>query len=85
MEQATIRVRVRCFSHLRYELGTDAFDLDLPAGCTLGEASRRILEKAKGKLEGMPFRMALNGAFAEGSAKVAEGDELALIPPVQGG
>ncbi|HHN74417.1 MAG TPA: MoaD/ThiS family protein [Acidobacteria bacterium] len=85
MEPTTIRVRVRCFSHLRYELGTDAFDLELPAGSTLGQASERILERAAGKLEGLPFRMALNGEFSEAGATLSAGDEVALIPPVQGG
>jgi molybdopterin synthase catalytic subunit len=36
-------------------------------------------------LERYPFAVAVNGQYASRDASLAEGDEVALIPPVSGG
>jgi molybdopterin synthase catalytic subunit len=81
----SIRVRVRCFSHVRAVLGRAEIDLDLPANSTAGDAAARVSEMGEGKLAGLPMKIALNHGFVEPDAPLADGDEIALIPPVQGG
>jgi len=40
---------------------------------------------AEGRLDSIPFRIALNKNFVSGDHPLNNDDELALIPPVQGG
>ena len=81
----TIRVRVLCFSHVRAVLGRDELDMELPAGSTAGDVAARVIEMGAEKLRGLPVKIALNESFVEPDTAVTDGDELALIPPVQGG
>lgn len=79
-------VRVLFFSLLRDLAGTDQLALDLPGPCTLGEAVDRLWERFpllaawNGRL-----LLAVNGEYADRASGLAEGDEVALMPPVQGG
>jgi MoaE-MoaD fusion protein len=81
-----IAVRARLFARLREQAGVETERLELPAGSTLAdvyEALRRThpaLETDRGAV-----RAALNQEFSDWSAKVADGDEVAFIPPVSGG
>jgi molybdopterin converting factor small subunit len=82
---ATIRVRVRFFSHVRHVLGSDGTSLDLPPGSTAGDAEARLRTLAGGRLERFVFRLAVNHEYVSAGHRLADGDELALIAPVQGG
>ena len=81
-----IAVRARLFARLREQAGVETEALELPAGSTLAdvyEALRRThpaLETDRGAV-----RAALNQEFSDWSTKVADGDEVAFIPPVSGG
>ena len=81
-----IAVRARLFARLREQAGTDTEMLELPAASTLAdvyEALRRghpALESDRSAL-----RVALNREFKDWGAQVADGDEVAFIPPVSGG
>lgn len=81
----TIRVTIRCFSRIRDVLDAAEVTLDLPPGTAAGEAARQVIAMGAGRLDGLPFRIALNQEFAVETDLLADGDELALIPPVQGG
>ncbi len=81
----TITIHVRCFSHVKQALQTDMLDLQLPAGATTAQAEQRLREMAGGQLDTVPFRIALNKNFINTEQALNENDELALIPPVQGG
>lgn len=81
----SIRVRVLCFSHVRAVLGRAELDLEMPAGSTAGDVRARIVGMGEGRLSGMPMKIACNRAFVDAETPLADGDELALIPPVQGG
>ncbi len=76
-----MHVRVRLFAVLRERAGAGEIELDLPAGAVVGDALARV----QGLTEGVPVVMAVNHEYADASAPLSSGDELALIPPVSGG
>jgi molybdopterin converting factor subunit 1 len=84
---AAMTVTVRLFAILRERAGRDAIEVSLPEGATVAEALDAIrTEGALGEVIGrLPVRMAVNREYAEPEARLAEGDELALVPPVSGG
>src|SRR5262249_57779125 len=82
----TMRVRVLFFGMLKEFVGRPAEECDLPEGSNLGavfeEYARRyprLQELAKSIV------MARNQEFAALSTNLAEGDEVAFLPPVSGG
>ena len=81
----TIRVTVRCFSRIRDVLDSAEVTLELSPGATAGEVARRVVLMGNGRLDGLPFRIAVNQEFATEADALSDGDEVALIPPVQGG
>jgi molybdopterin converting factor small subunit len=80
-----IRVTVRCFSHLRHELGTGEIALDLPAGSTTAEVEARVRERLGPALQRLSFRLAVNQELVDRPTALFAGDEVALLPPMQGG
>ncbi len=76
-----MRVTVRLFAGLRELAGTEALDLDLPAGSRVADvwAPLELGEEPEGLL------YAVNKDYAGSDRRLAEGDEVALIPPVSGG
>ena len=42
-------------------------------------------EKAKGKLDHVSLSVAINKQYTSNNAEIKDGDEVAFIPPVQGG
>jgi molybdopterin synthase catalytic subunit len=81
-----VHIRVRLFALQRQQLGRRELELELLDGASIEEAWRAlaaghpILEPARAAM-----RFARNGAYAEPGERLADGDELALIPPVAGG
>ena len=84
-DSATLTIRVLCFSHVRHVLQRDHVSLALPAGSTTDDALAAVKELAGGRLDALPMRVARNRAYVLAAEPLADGDELALIPPVQGG
>jgi molybdopterin synthase catalytic subunit len=81
-----IAVHVRLFARLREQAGTETERLELPSGSTLSgvyEALRRQHPALETDLKAV--RAALNQEFKDWSSEVADGDEVAFIPPVSGG
>lgn len=72
-------ITVKCFARYRALLGFS--DLSLPAVPTLGDllADPRLAALPKDAL------LAVNQSFADRSTVLADGDEVALMPPVSGG
>src|SRR5712692_6398712 len=81
-----IAVRTRLFARLREQAGTDAESLEVQAGSTVADvydALRKLHPALETNRESV--RAAVNQEFAEWDAVIANGDEVAFIPPVSGG
>ena len=76
-----VRVVVRLFAGLREQAGTGRRELELPAEATLAAVwpALELGDEPAGLL------YAVNRAYAERERPLADGDEVALIPPVSGG
>ena len=80
-----MKIALKCFSHVKYALKADQVDIELDEGATAAdlEASVRLL--AGSALDEVPLRVSVNRVFVDGEHVLQDGDEAALIPPVQGG
>jgi len=79
-------VNVLFFSVLRDLTHSAQLDLESPTGSSLGHAVA-LLSARYPSLAGWQGRLllAVNGEFANLSTPLNDGDEVALMPPVQGG
>jgi MoaE-MoaD fusion protein len=79
-------VRVLYFAVVRQKLGCDSEDIELPAGATAGALLAALTERhpALGGLRAA-LKVAVNEEFAPLDRVLADGDVVALIPPVAGG
>jgi MoaE-MoaD fusion protein len=76
-----VRVVVRLFAGLRERAGSGERELDLPSGATVADvwSALALGDEPAGLL------YAVNKRYADRSRPLADGDEVALIPPVSGG
>jgi MoaE-MoaD fusion protein len=80
-----MRVRVRTFAILR-ELATDRCELEVPDPTDLDGAWSALVGRYPELAPHRPFvRAAHNGAAAAWETSLADGDEVAFLPPVSGG
>lgn len=81
-----MKLRVLYFAVFREKLGREDDVLALPAGACVRDAIAALAARHDGiaKLRGK-FRVAVNEDFVDDDRELAEGDEIALIPPVAGG
>lgn len=72
-------ITVKCFARYRALLGFS--ELALPAAATVGDLL------ADPRFAGLPkdALLAVNQSFADRATPLADGDEVALMPPVSGG
>ena len=80
-----IKINIKCFSHVKYALKVDKLELEMPQGTTLKTIEKKIRTMANGELDGISLRIALNRKYTVDDIVLKEGDEVAFIPPVQGG
>jgi len=81
-----MRVTLLAFGILRDQLGSSAGPLDLPAGSTV----RDLLDRCRTLVPGnsapwSSIAVAVNQEYVPATHALAEGDEVALLPPVSGG
>jgi molybdopterin synthase catalytic subunit len=76
-----VNVQVRLFAGLREQVGKGSVEVELADGATVDDvwAVLGLGDEPPGLL------YALNRAYAERSAPLTDGDEVAVIPPVSGG
>jgi MoaE-MoaD fusion protein len=81
-----MRIRLLAFASAGDALGTGELDLELPAGASLADL-RRLLDSRYPGLAPIWTRLAvaIDGAIAGPDALLADGAEVALLPPVSGG
>jgi len=82
-----VKLTVLYFAAVRDLVGRDEEVLDVPASVTTVAALARHLASVHAPLEGRLgyVRFARNEEFAAGDDLLADGDTIALIPPVAGG
>lgn len=80
-----MKVRLLFFAHYRDLAGHDEIELELPSGSTARTAVERL--RANPRMGSLPIEpaIALNRTYASLNDALADGDEIALIPPVAGG
>lgn len=80
-----IAVRTRYLARLRELSGVELEVMHVSVGATLGD----VYDAARSKHPLLPERGSVRGAvnleFADWGARIADGDEVAFIPPVSGG
>lgn len=81
-----MKVRVLFFSVLRDLAGTDQREVEFRPGDRLDEVLNRLMSDypALSNWEGR-LLLAVNQEFAGPETALSPGDEIALMPPVQGG
>lgn len=79
-------LRVLAFARLRELLGFGERSIDIAQAATLDDvwASLTAASPEATRLRAST-RFARNGEIVDGSTRVADGDEIALLPPVGGG
>lgn len=81
-----MKIRALYFAVFREQIGRDEDVVELAAGARVRDAIAALAARhaAIDKLRGR-FRVAVNQEFSDDDRALADGDELALIPPVAGG
>jgi MoaE-MoaD fusion protein len=80
-----MNVQARTFALLR-ELSVDRTGLSMADGATIEDAWAEMARRYPGLVPHRPFvRAARNGAYAGWADSLADGDEVAFLPPVSGG
>jgi MoaE-MoaD fusion protein len=79
-------IRVLIFASLAQRLGVRELSLPLPEQATVGNAMDELVRQFSDLAPLRPqVATAVNMAYVGPGHKLADGDELALIPPVSGG
>lgn len=84
--QLTATVRVLFFARYAELVGRSSATIDLPMPATVADVVGRVRRDFPGgaELPDQPLA-ALNAAHSKLDAPVADGDEVALLPPIAGG
>ena len=81
-----MRVHVLYFAMLRERVGRDGDTFELPAGADVRAARAAIAARCPELAAFLPrVATAVNRTMVEENHPLADGDEIALIPPVAGG
>ncbi len=81
-----IKVRVRAFAAVREALGSAETEISLPRGTDVaGLLAQLAASHPDARLADRRLAVAVNRVYAPPDRVLADGDELALIPPVSGG
>jgi molybdopterin converting factor subunit 1 len=80
-----MRIRTLLFASYRDMAGRDEIELDIPPGATAAQLVQRL--RSEPGLAALPAEpaLAVNQEYASLSTALANGDEVALLPPVAGG
>jgi molybdopterin converting factor subunit 1 len=81
-----LRIRVRLFAMQRETAGTRELRIEVPLGSTVDDAWNAVVRVVPALAAGRSsLRFALNGEYTDDDQALADGDEIACIPPVSGG
>ena len=81
-----MKVRVEFYSQLRDLAGTAELNVDLPAEATVADLLEKIYKKAPALRSRDKSTLVGAGVeFVDRTYKLKAGDEISIMPPVQGG
>jgi molybdopterin converting factor subunit 1 len=81
-----MKITVRLYARLREIAGTDELSCDVPAGAAVDDLWRELVAKYPAMASnGSSIASAVNAEFARMTTALADGDEVAFLPPVSGG
>ena len=80
-----IKIRLKCFSQVKYALGRNEIIFELENGSSTDDLEKIVRKKTKGKLNDVTVSTAINKKYISKNTELKDGDEVAFIPPVQGG
>ena len=81
-----MRVTIRLFARLRDLAGAGELACEVPAGARVSDVWRWLAERHPGLApHASSVSAAINADSARMDAPVADGDEIAFLPPVSGG
>ena len=80
-----IKIRLKCFSQVKYALGKNEIIFELENGASTDDLEKIVRKKAEGKLNDVTLSTAVNKKYISRNTELEDGDEVAFIPPVQGG
>ena len=78
-------VRVRFFASLRERLRSSELQRELPRGATVADLVAMLQSDFPAFADSGRVSIAVNAEYVDAHHVLAEGDEVALIPPVSGG
>jgi molybdopterin converting factor small subunit len=79
-----MKVTVLVFASYAEALGRESLDVELPVGSTVAACVEAVRRLTGDRVPPGPL-VAINRRYAKGEQPLADGDEVALIPPVAGG
>jgi molybdopterin synthase catalytic subunit len=82
-----MRVKLLLFAGCREAVGSKELEIELPEGTSTVEEALEVVVDRFPQLRGIAKSVAIarNAEYVPGDAPIADGDELAIIPPVSGG
>jgi molybdopterin converting factor subunit 1 len=80
-----VTVRVRLFASLRERLGASELTRDLRPDATAGDLLAALRAEFPALAGSGSVAIAVNAEYVDRHHALADGDEVALIPPVSGG
>ena len=80
-----IKIRLKCFSQVKYALGINEITFELEDKTSTDDLEKLVRKKAEGKLDDVTLSTAVNKKYISKNIELEDGDEIAFIPPVQGG
>ena len=81
-----MKIRVEFYSQLRDLAGTAELNIDLPAEATVADLLEKIYKKAPAlRSRDKSILVGAGVEFVDRNYKLKAGDEISIMPPMQGG
>lgn len=81
-----MRIEVLLFAQLKEWMGTDRTVVDAASGATVRDVADELMKSLERRgIQPVPVAYAVCEEFVRADHVLADGDRLALIPPVSGG
>jgi MoaD family protein len=81
-----MKVRAQFYAQLRDLVGSREIDVDLPEGATVHDLLEQVYaQQSKLRLHDKSILIGAGVEFVDRNYKLSPGDEISIMPPVQGG